>query len=82
MAIRQRFFAPTGTIRQIACSALDEAWASQVQQTDEPVLVLIEGLTMYLTQEQVQTLFAILDRRFAHATVLVETMCPWVVKHF
>ena len=45
-------------------------------------LIVIEGLTMYLTQADVQRIFAVIARRFSRATVLVETMNPIAVKRF
>ena len=37
---------------------------------------------MYLTQADVQRIFAVIARRFSRATVLVETMNPIAVKRF
>ena len=46
------------------------------------LLVIIEGLTMYLSEADVQKIFAVIRKRFAQVTVFVETMNPAVVKHF
>ena len=54
---------------------------SSIEYRDEPVLVIIEGLTMYLSEADVKQIFDILDKRFSKAVVLVETMSPFVVKH-
>ena len=81
IAIRKRFLAPTDTIRQIACSAMDSSWAQQIEPVSGPVLVIIEGLTMYLTEPDVLQIFSIIEHRFAHAVVYVETMSPWIVSH-
>lgn len=43
--------------------------------------VCIEGLTMYLTEEDVLKIFDIIDKKFKRATVLVEIMNPFVVKN-
>lgn len=79
--VRQRFLPEDGPIYQISRSAMDGGWASEIEQSTEPVLVIIEGLTMYLEQADVQRIFWIIGKRFAHATVFVETMAPFVVKH-
>lgn len=81
MEVRKRFLEENGPIYQIAKSAMDEGWTADVQQTDEPVLVIIEGLTMYLTEADVKQIFHIIEKRFNHVTVFVETMSPFVVKH-
>jgi len=61
--------------------AMDEIWASKIEQTDEPILAIIEGLTMYLSEADVKQIFAIIEKRFSHAVVFVETMSPFVVRH-
>lgn len=81
MAVRARFLPENGPVYQIAASAMEECWAEEIVQENEPVLVIIEGLTMYLTERNVQQIFAILDKRFQKAVVFVETMSPFVAKH-
>lgn len=81
MAVRERFLCENGPICQISASAMDASWASVVKQTDEPVLIIIEGLTMYLSEADVKQIFAIIENRFSQAVVFVETMSPFVVRH-
>lgn len=80
MAVRAKLLPEAGQISQIAASAMDEAWTAQVETEGRPVLVLIEGLTMYLTEENVLKIFSILAAHFPGCTVLVETMNPMIVK--
>ena len=47
-----------------------------------PVLIVIEGLTMYLNAKDVQQIFAVISNRFPKATVFVETMNPMMVRRF
>lgn len=81
MAVREKLLPESGTVTQIAMSAMDD-WGSQIEETDAPVLIIIEGLTMYLTEADVQRIFAVIAGRFPQAAVLVETMNPMVVKRF
>jgi len=81
IAVRERFLRENGSVSQIAASAMDETWASMIEQTDESVLVIIEGLTMYLSEADVKQIFAIIEKRFSHAVVFVETMSPFIVRH-
>lgn len=80
IGVRARLLPESGTISQIAQSAMED-WGGAVAETDAPTLVIIEGLTMYLTQEDVQQIFAVIHKRFAKATVFVEIMNPMVVKN-
>lgn len=81
IAVRQKLLPERGVISQIALSAMDD-WGGQIAESGAPALIVIEGLTMYLTQADVQRIFAVIARRFSRATVLVETMNPMVVKRF
>lgn len=82
MAVRERFLSESDPVFRIAASAMDGRWASAVEQTDEPVLIVIEGLTMYLTEADVRQIFSVIGERFSHATVFAETMSPFIVRHF
>ena len=81
IAVREELLPESGTITQIAMSAMDD-WGGRVVESDTPVLVIIEGLTMYLSETDVKRIFAVIAGRFPQATVLVETMNPMVVKRF
>ena len=81
MAVREKFLPESGAISQIAMSAMDD-WSSEIKEQNAPVLMIIEGLTMYLSERDVQRIFAVISNRFSQVTVFVETMNPMVVKHF
>ena len=52
MAVREKLLPESGTISQIAMSAMDD-WGSKIAEQDAPALVIIEGLTMYLSEADV-----------------------------
>ena len=81
IAVREALLPESGSISQLAMSAMDD-WGSEVKEPSGPALVIIEGLTMYLTQAAVQRIFAVIAGRFPAATVFTETMNPTVVKRF
>lgn len=81
IAVRERLLPESGAISQIAMSAMDD-WGAEIAETDAPVLIVIEGLTMYLTEDDVKKIFEVIAGRFERATVFVETMNPMVVKSF
>lgn len=82
IAVREKFMEEAGPhIYQYAESAMEEAWAEKIDYGGEDVLVIIEGLTMYLSLQDVQKIFQIIDKKFPKATVLVETMNPFMVKN-
>lgn len=77
--IRKQFLKETGPIYQIAKSAMDESYRDDIQYHGENILVIIEGLTMYLSENDIKKMFSIID--FKNSTVMVEVMLPFVVKH-
>ena len=81
MQVRERFLRENGPIYQIAGSAMDASYADAVKCDGEPVLAVIEGLTMYLNEQEVKQMFGILADRFAEVTVMAETMSPFVASH-
>ena len=81
IAVREKLLPETGNISQIAMSAMDD-WGGEIAEQGTPVLVIIEGLTMYLSEADVQRIFEVIAGRFGSVTVFVETMNPMVVKSF
>ena len=81
MAVREKLLPESGTISQIAMSAMDD-WGGEISEQNAPVLIVLEGLTMYLNAKDVQQIFAVISNRFEKATVFVETMNPMIVKRF
>ena len=78
MAVRVKLLPESGLISQIAMSAMDN-WGDEIKEKNVPVLVIIEGLTMYLSEADVQRIFAVISGRFQQATVFVEIMNPMIV---
>lgn len=81
MEIRSRFFTENGSVYQIARSAMDETYVDEITYNGEDVLVIIEGLSMYLNEADVRQMFSIIQKSFQKATVLIEAMSPFVVQH-
>ncbi len=81
IAVREKLLPEEGAISQIAMSAMDD-WGRRVAEKDTAVLVILEGLTMYLREADVKQIFSVISGRFPRARVFVETMNPMVVKHF
>lgn len=79
--VRRRFFEENGRISTIAKSAMDESWTEKIERTDGKVLVIIEGLTMYLNESDVKKILSIIAERFVCADVIMEIMSPFAVKH-
>lgn len=81
IAVRQQLLPESGAISQLAMSAMDD-WGAAIRETDAPALVIIEGLTMYLSEADVRRIFEVIAARLPKAEVFVETMNPAVAKRF
>lgn len=81
MTVREKLLPESGTISQISMSAMDD-WGDEVKEQNVPVLIIVEGLTMYLNAKDVQQIFTVISNRFPKATIFVETMNPMIVKRF
>ena len=81
MEIRQRFLTENGPIYQIAKSAMDSSYTEAVEYHGEQVLVIAEGLSMYLGEKDIRQIFSIIEHTYRKATVMIETMSPFFVKH-
>ncbi|MGYP002619365853 len=57
MNIRKLFLKETGPIYQIAKSAMDETYIEDIQYNGKNVLIIIEGLTMYLSENDIKKIF-------------------------
>ena len=81
IAVREKLLPENGTISQIAMSAMED-WGSEIKETSVPALIIIEGLVMYLSEEDVKRIFSVISRRFGQAHILIEIMNPVMVKRF
>lgn len=73
--VRDSVYNETGRVSTIGCSAFDPAWVNKVTKRDK-MLFIIEGLTMYLTKEQVRIMLGIIRDNFDNAYVCMECICP------
>ena len=81
MEIRSRFLTENGPVYQIAKSAMDSSYTENIAYHGENVLVVIEGLSMYLCEKDIRQIFSIIEKTFQKATVMMEIMSPFFVQH-
>jgi O-methyltransferase involved in polyketide biosynthesis len=63
----------------IAKSVFDYSWIQEIPK-GTPILIIVEGLFMYFTVEEVVELLDLLVKSFEGAEILVETIPPYLVK--
>jgi O-methyltransferase involved in polyketide biosynthesis len=69
---REKIFPQREHYELVAASVTDPAWLEQVP-TDLPVLVVAQGLTMYLQPEEGHALFRRITDRFPSGTIVLDT---------
>ncbi|MGC4940329.1 class I SAM-dependent methyltransferase [Kribbella sp. DT2] len=76
--LRRRFYPDRDGVRTIAASVVDEGWWDEVP-TGRPLLVVAEGLLMYLPPDAVRSVVTNLAGVEApRATLIFDTVAPWV----
>lgn len=68
---------PDGVVVNIACG-LDTRF---YRVDNGRILIVIEGLVMYLQESDVKQILSIISRNFSKADIIMETMSPWVMEH-
>ena len=63
--VRRRFLEENGHNSMIAKSAMDERWADEIEEPKGRALVIIEGLVMYLSEQDVKQILSIISKRIA-----------------
>ena len=74
--VRRRFLEEQGRVSMIACSAMDPAWTDQISSDKKEVLVVVEGLTMYLSEQDVRQILTIIADHYPGAAVFMEILSP------
>jgi len=64
IALRRTYFAPSEGYRMLAAPAVPTDWLEEIPHTG-PALVMAEGLSMYLSESDMRTLIAALQRKFS-----------------
>ena len=65
IALRRKFYTETETYHMIPSSVTDLSWLDQVSLDGRPVLVVAEGLLMYLYESDVKALVLALRQKFS-----------------
>ena len=77
---RLKYIKDTERVTTLAYSAMDPKCANKIQIRKD-TLFIIEGLTMYLNQKDVEDIINIIDANFNTCTIFMEIMPPISVKN-
>ena len=73
--LRRKFFVESDRYRFIAQSILDFAWIDQIQRTpNQPLLLIMEGVAMYLNEAENRSLMTQIQSRLTPATWMFDVL--------
>jgi methyltransferase (TIGR00027 family) len=77
--LRRKLYEDADGYRMIGASVTDEAWLAEIP-ADEPVLIIAEGLLMYLRETEVRQLLGRLTDHFRTGELIFDGLLPWITK--
>lgn len=77
---RRKLIPPHNHEHLIGQSFLDESWPEKVRVEGRPVVIIMEGVCMYLTEAQMRKTLAIFGKAFPHSELFLEIMVPFMLK--
>lgn len=78
--IKRQLYPETRQYRLIGSSVTDWEWMDAIEQNGRPLLVIAEGLLMYLSEEEVQTLVLKMRDRFIDTTFVFDAYSRFTAK--
>jgi methyltransferase (TIGR00027 family) len=75
IALRRKLYDDRAGYRMIGATVTDDTWLHEIP-TDHPMLMVAEGLVMYLTEPEVRTLLQRLTDRFSSGELVFDTLSP------
>lgn len=80
MELRAQYIHEDERVTNITASAMDEGWTREVIQNGKPVLVIMEGFSMYLHEKDIRQILSILDHHYVNVTVFMDIRNPFFVR--
>ena len=78
--LRKKFYEETDKYKMIGKSVTDLSWINEIEINNSNILIIAEGLTMYLSEAEIQQLLNGINQRFGNATILFDAYSKQAVK--
>jgi len=78
--IKRQLYKETAEYLYISSSVTDWGWMDQVEDSHHPVLIIAEGLLMYLNEQEVRSLFLKLRDKFKDVTFIFDAYSDFTAK--
>jgi O-methyltransferase involved in polyketide biosynthesis len=80
ISIRKQFFNEDERYKMIAKSVFDYSWIDNISLVDKPILIIVEGLLLYFSEQEVEELINRLIGAFKSAEMIFTMVPTSVVK--
>lgn len=77
--IRKHFYKANPKYKMIGSSIVDFKWLEQIDNS-ENILIVMEGLTMYLTEEEIKSLITCINKKFDNVHIIFDAYSKKGVK--
>lgn len=81
ITLRQQFYDQNERYRMIASSAADLTWLDQIDPKGKAVMIIAEGMMMYLPEEDVRALLLELQMRFSGSLIAFDSYSKLTVRN-
>lgn len=78
--LRKKFYTENDKYRMIGKSVVDLGWLDEIGENNSSILIVAEGLTMYLSEKEIQQLLKGINERFGNVTILFDAYSKQAVK--
>ena len=79
IAVRKEYFSETEKYKMLGASASETEWIKSLPDSENAVVVL-EGISMYLSEEIIKNLFAAISEKFPKAEIIMDVYTEKAVK--
>ncbi len=80
ISFRKIYYGEADYYTMIESSVTDFSWLDKIQYNNVPVLVIAEGLTMYLTEAEIRTLTELFAEKFGNVTFIFDAYSSFAAK--
>ena len=78
--LRKQFYGENERYKMIGKSVTDLSWLNEIDTNNQSILIVAEGLTMYLSEQELQQLLMGINTRFSNATIVFDAYSKQAVK--
>ena len=77
---RSQFFEPHERVHNVVSSITDELWTKNIEINGRKLLLVSEGVVMYLTLDEMKQFLGLLTDSFEEFTLYLDMISPYVAK--